>query len=80
VVFFTNKPLSFRTSVVTDSPRPIDYVVSDNRVVFAPVPTPSSHSSFSRAHRRSMGFFFNQTFTLVTTDSSRSVDYSVFDN
>ena len=43
---------------VTDSPRPIDSSVSDRRVEFGPVPTPSSHFSLSHPHR-SMGFFHN---------------------
>ena len=61
-----------------DSARPIDYSVSDNRVVFTPEPKPCSCSPLSHAHRF-MGFFHNQTFALVT-HSARPIDYSVSDN
>jgi hypothetical protein len=44
--------------VASDSARPIQYSVSDIRVVFASGPTPCSCSSFSHAHR-SMGFCRN---------------------
>ena len=65
-------------ALVEDSTRPIDYSVSDIRVVFSPAPTPWSWSSLLHTHR-SMGFFHNQTFALVVADSPRPIDYSVSD-
>jgi hypothetical protein len=62
-----------------DSARPIDYRLSDRRVVFTPEPTPSSCSSLSDEHM-SMGFFRNQTFALPSADSVRPIDYSVSDS
>ena len=62
---------------MTDSPRPIDYSVHDIGVVFTPSPTPWSYTPLLSTHR-SMGFFHNQTFDLLS-DSPRSIDYSVSD-
>ena len=46
-------------ALVSDSVRHIDYSVSDNRVEFAPAPTPSSYSSLSHPHWHTKvhGFF-----------------------
>ena len=59
--FFCNQTFA----LVSDSARPIDYSISDRRVVFTPVPTPCSFSSLAHAHRF-MVFFHNQTFALAT--------------
>jgi hypothetical protein len=75
MAFFHNQTL---TLAVGDFPRPIDYSVSDSRVVFGPTPTPCSWSSFSHPHR-SMVFFRNQTSVLPVADSVRPIDYRVSD-
>ena len=63
----------------TDSGRPLQYSTNEIIIVFTPAPTSCSYSSISHPHR-SMGFFRNQTFTLVISDSTRPTDYSVFDS
>jgi hypothetical protein len=72
-VFFTRVVFRNQTFALVseDSVRPIDYSVSDNRVVFAPSPTQYSCSSLSHAHM-SMGFFHRQTLALVAADSDRT--------
>ena len=46
--FFRNQTVALTS---TDSVRPIDYSVSDSRVVFVPAPTPYSCSLLSHSHR-----------------------------